>query len=185
MQSNDGTLKKLIKSACGQIKKGHDLIDKVLTWGVELSGWSTMGLVCLPQVEDKTKLVKLGIEDKYLPFFLTDTELRDDDLLKNLLLAANKTEGESEKKEYKDHIKEKTNENTDNEYSELLAWIIGALNCTIESQTFDFASDFQQVTKDLTGNWNENGNEHDVLIQNCCQKCTLNVIPNMVRTLII
>eukprot|EP00092_Neocalanus_flemingeri_P029864 GFUD01032429.1.p1 GENE.GFUD01032429.1~~GFUD01032429.1.p1 ORF type:complete len:865 (-),score=231.02 GFUD01032429.1:102-2651(-) len=72
-------------------------------------------------------------------------------------------------------------EEAEEEYTNLLSWIIGALNCTINSQTFDYASDFNQVTKDITGNWEEVVEAEDTVdISNCCTKCK-KAIPIMVK----
>ena len=164
VQSSDDTLKSNVKTACGQIKKGYHLIQNVLTFGVHLPGWSIVSIVCLPMLENKAQLENCGIEERFLKFFLTKEELETVDCMLELQ-------------------KEVTSEDTEieNQYANLMSWMIGSLHCTIDCQTFNFAADFDQVTKDITGNWKEpDVDGQDKLdISNCCRKCST-AIPSMV-----
>ena len=174
------TLRNLIKGACGQIKTGRHLIKNVITRGIDLPGWSILAFVCLPELKDKTLLQELGIEDRFLPFFLTEKELESEELPKLLSLDVCRTEQKDDNPKTVGSTSEIDEEKAvrDEEYTNLLAWIIGAINCTINSQTFDYSLDLDRVTKNITGNWEESA-QVQIDINNCCAKCT-GEIPNLV-----
>lgn len=195
------SLRNLIKGACEQIKRGKHLLENVLTRGITLSGWTKIGFVCLPDLKDKALLLELGIEERFLTYFLTDAELNSIDFLSFLLAHSDEKEkssvGENDSGDHKNSEKEVDGEQApnemsqltldemtaratnDTEYTNLLAWLIGALNCTINCQTFNHNTDLEQVTKEVTGNW-QDGVKEDIDIQNCCRKCTNTDIPAMV-----
>ena len=172
------SLRNLIKGACGQIKTGRHVIENILTRGINLTGWSILTFVCLPELKDKTLLKELNIEDKFLPYFLTEKELESEELAQILGLDECRIQ-ESDTLKTAVAESEKDEEMVaDEEYTTLLAWIVGALNCTINCQTFDYSLDLDRVTKTITGDWEE-AVEVLIDINNCCGKC-ITEIPNMV-----